>query len=132
MKTTYYNNRLAELLLASGYTTIMLFGFIFTKQNTLPSSTLRHENIHRRQYLECTMLSLPIALFLCWLVSWWFLLLIPGFYYILYVGEWLARLFRPGNAYRYISFEREAYWNQNDPGYLSERKWFDWMKYYNK
>lgn len=132
MKTTYYNNRLAKLLLASGYTTIMLFGFILTKLNTLPPSTLRHENIHRRQYVECTVLSLPIALSLCWLASWWFLLLIPMFYYILYVGEWLVRLFRPGHAYRYISFEREAYWNQNDPGYLGERKWFAWMKYYNK
>lgn len=132
MKTTYYNNRLAKLLLFSGYTTIMLFGFILTKLNTLPPSTLRHENIHRRQYLECTVVSLPLAMFLYWLVSWWFLLLVPVFYYILYISEWLVRLFRPGNAYRYISFEREAYWNQNDPGYLGERKWFAWMKYYNK
>lgn len=132
MKTTYYNNRLAKLLLFSGYTTIMLFCFILTKLNTLPPSTLRHENIHRRQYVECAALSLPLVLLLCWLVSWWFLLLLPMFYYVLYVGEWLVRLFRPGNAYRNISFEKEAYQNQHNPGYLSERKWFAWMKYYNK
>lgn len=131
MKTTYYNNRLAKLLLFSGYNTIMLFGFILTKLNELKPSTLRHENIHRRQYMECMILALPVALFLGWLVSWWFLLLVPVFYYLLYVGEWLIRLFMPGNAYRNISFEREAYQNQNNPGYLGERRLFVWMKYYN-
>lgn len=131
MKTTYYNSPIAKLLLFSGYTTIMLFGFILTKLNTLPPSTLRHENIHRWQYVEGTVLSLPLVFLLCSLVSWWFLLLVPVFYYILYVGEWLVRLLRPGNAYRNISFEKEAYQNQNNPGYLSERKWFAWVKYYN-
>lgn len=129
MKTIYYNSRLAKLLLFRGYTTIMLFGFILTKLNELKPSTLRHENIHRRQYVECAMLSLPLVFLLCWLVSCWFLFLVPTFYYILYVGEWLVRLFRSGNAYRNISFEKEAY--QNNPGYLSERKCFSWMKYYN-
>ena len=131
MKTTYYNNRLAKLLLFSGYNTIMLFGFILTKLNELKPSTVRLENIHRRQYMECMILALPVALFLGWLVSWWFLLLVPVFYYLLYVGEWLIRLFMPGNAYRNISFEREAYQNQNNPGYLGERRLFVWMKYYN-
>lgn len=130
MKTTYYNSRLAKLILFSGYSTIMLFGFILTKLNTLPTTTLRHENIHRRQYVECMVLSLPVALPLCWLVSWWFLLLIPMFYYILYIGEWMARLFMSGNAYRNISFEREAYQNQNNPGYLSERRRWAWIRCY--
>lgn len=129
MKTTYYNNSLAKLLLFSGYSTIMLFGFILTKLNELKPSTIRHENIHRRQYLECTVIALPIAGLLCWLVSWWFLLLIPVFYYLLYIGEWLIRLFMPGNAYRNISFEREAYANQNYLNYLDERKWFAWCTY---
>lgn len=131
MKTTYYNNRLAKLLLFNGYTTIMLFGFIFTKHNELKPSTIRHEHTHRRQYVECAMLSLPLVFLLCRLVSCWFLLLVPTFYYILYVGEWLTKLFMKGNAYRNISFEKEAYQNQSNLGYLSERKWFAWMKYYN-
>lgn len=131
MKTIYYNSRLAKLLLFRGYTTIMLFGFILTKLNELKPSTLRHENIHRRQYVECAVLSLPFVFLLCRSVSCWFLLLLPTFYYILYVGEWLVRLFMKGNAYRNINFEKEAYQNQNNPGYLSERKWFAWMKYYN-
>lgn len=132
MKTTYYNNSLAKLLLFNGYSTIMLFGFILTKLNELKPSTIRHENIHRRQYLECTVIALPVAGLLCWLVSWWFLLLIPVFYYLLYIGEWLMRLFMPGNAYRSISFEGEAYANQNYPNYLGERKWFAWVTYYYK
>lgn len=111
MKTIYYNNKLAHLLLFSSYTTIMLFGFILTKLNELKPSTLRHETIHRKQFHECMALSLPIALPLCLFVSWWFSLLIPAFYYILYVGEWIIRLFMRGNAYRNISFEREAYGN---------------------
>lgn len=129
MKTTYYNSPLAKMLLFSGYSTIMLFGFILTKLNELKPSTIRHENIHRRQYSECTVLALPVAGLLCWLVSWWFLLLIPVFYYLLYIGEWLMRLFMPGNAYRSISFEREAYGNQNYLNYLDERKWFAWCTY---
>lgn len=129
MKLTYYNNLLAKLLLFSGYSTIMLFGFVLTKLNELKPSTLRHENIHRRQYLECTVIALPIALLLGWLVSWWFLLLIPVFYYLTYVGEWLIRLFMPGNAYRNISFEKEAYQNQNYPGYLDGRRRMEWVRY---
>lgn len=131
MKTTFYDNRLARLILFSGYSTIMLFGFILTKLDTLPPSTLRHENIHRRQYVECIILSLPLTLLLCRLASWWFLLLIPVFYYLLYVAEWLFRLFLPGNAYRNISFEREAYRNQVYPDYMDWRRWFGWVKYYN-
>lgn len=132
MKTIYYNSTLAKLLLFKGYGTIMLFGFVLTKLNELKPSTIRHENIHRRQYIECTVLSLPIAGFLCWLVSWWFLLLIPVFYYLLYIGEWLVRLFMKGNAYRNICFEREAYTNQDYPIYLDERKWFAWCDYFWK
>lgn len=129
MKLTYYNSPLAKLLLLSSYSTIMLFGFILTKLDELKPSTLRHERIHRRQYLECAAIALPIALLLGWLVSWWFLLLIPVFYYILYVGEWTVRLFMPGSAYRNISFEKESYRNQDYPNYLGGRRWMAWARY---
>lgn len=45
-------------------------------------------------------------------------------FYILYVLEWIWRLFRKGNAYSNISFEREAYAHQNDPDYLHRRPRF--------
>ena len=34
-----------------------------------------------------------------------------------------------GNAYRNISFEREAYSNEKDLSYLDNRKWFAWIRY---
>ncbi len=35
MRLIYYNKRFAKLILFSGYSTIMLFGFILTKLNEL-------------------------------------------------------------------------------------------------
>lgn len=51
------------------------------------------------------------------------------FFYLWYFVEWLVRLFGKGNAYRNISFEREAYDNDDNLNYLNERKPFVWMKY---
>lgn len=45
-----------------------------------------------------------------------------------YIAEWLIRLPK-GNAYRNISFEREAYANQDNLSYLKSRKGFDFIKY---
>lgn len=45
-------------------------------------------------------------------------------FYIIYVVEWLVRLFMKGNAYRNISFEKEAYSNQYNLAYLGKRKHF--------
>lgn len=42
--------------------------------------------------------------------------------YLIYFGEWLVRLFMKGNAYRNISFEKEAYNNEKDLTYLNRRK----------
>lgn len=52
------------------------------------------------------------------------------FFYLWYFIEWLVRLFMRGNAYRHISFEREAYDHMDEPDYLKRRKHFAWMKYY--
>ena len=46
-------------------------------------------------------------------------------FYLLYVLEWLYRLMQlqdSRKAYRAISHEREAYDNQGNPDYLTERK----------
>ena len=55
-------------------------------------------------------------------------------FYIIYFVEWLIRCainkFKLDNAaYRNISFEREAYGNQENSNYLKERKLFSWLKY---
>ena len=50
-------------------------------------------------------------------------------FYILYLLEWLYRLIQKGNAYRNISFEKEAYNNENDMNYLDKREHFSWIEY---
>ena len=69
--------------------------------------TVNHESIHIKQQAE-----LLVILFYLW-----------------YVIEWFIRLFFKGNAYLNISFEREAYENSNNLGYLKTRKLFSFLKY---
>ena len=51
------------------------------------------------------------------------------FFYVWYIIEWIVRLFMKGNAYRNISFEREAYANQNNLSYLNTRKRYAWLNF---
>ena len=103
-----YNN----IIPFRGFTAINLFGVIFARKECEPLSkrTLNHEEIHTAQMRE---------------------LLYIGFY-IWYVVEWLVRLVMYRNAhtaYRNISFEREAYMNQGNMGYLQGRGHYAWWKY---
>jgi hypothetical protein len=51
-------------------------------------------------------------------------------WYIKYIIEWIRNLKRyPGNAYRNISAEREAYANQTDLTYLDNREDFEVENY---
>lgn len=94
-----------------GYKAINLFGFLFARNgSTISDVDLNHESIHTEQMKE--MLYIP--------------------FYIWYVIEWLIRLVSYGDAklaYRAISFELEAYSNQQDENYLKNRKRFAWFKY---
>lgn len=71
---------------------------------------INHESIHIKQQQE--------------------LLVIP--FYIWYLTEWFIRLFFKDNAYRNISFEREAYSNEDNLDYLKTRKWYSFLKYIYK
>lgn len=51
------------------------------------------------------------------------------FFYLWYLIEWFVRLFRKGNAYKNISFEREAYANEQGNHYIRDRKRFAWFNY---
>lgn len=91
-----------------GFKCINLFGVLFVREECrLTDCDLNHEAIHTAQMKEL-----------------WY---IP--FYILYLTEWFARLFMKGNSYRNISFEREAYANEDDMGYLGDRKKFGWKEY---
>ena len=93
-----------------GFRAINLFGILFVRGNArIDDITLNHEKIHTAQIKE----------------------MLYVFFYVWYVIEWFIRL--PfGNAYRNISFEREAYANQDDLNYLENRKRFDFVKYIKK
>lgn len=99
-----YNN----LIPFKGFKAINLFGLCFVRNGMkMSDKDINHESIHTAQMKE--------------------LLYIP--FYVAYFGEWIVRLFLKGNAYRNISFEREAYNNQNDLTYLNRRKHYGmWRK----
>lgn len=98
-----------------GFYAINLFGTYFIrdeyKGENIPESTLNHEAIHTVQMKEMGYI----------------------FFYIWYFIEWLIRLIINGvYAYYKLSFEQEAYNNEDNYDYLKNRKPYNWFKYYGK
>lgn len=86
---------------------INLLGLLFVHPGVyLSRELINHERIHTRQMLELGIV----------------------FFYIIYVLEWLVRLTMRGDAYRNISFEREAYAHQRDMDYLNHRRHYAWLR----
>lgn len=91
-----------------GYKAMNLFGILFVREDAkLTEVDINHEAIHSAQFKE-----------LLWI-----------FYYPIYLIEWLIRvLFSKDRfthkAYRNISFEQEAYKNEDNLDYLKTRKLF--------
>lgn len=86
-----------------GFAAINLFGVLFVRpEAVITERLLNHEKIHTAQMKELGYL----------------------FFYILYLLEWLYRLMKTGNAYRNISFEREAYEHESQKFYLETRQPF--------
>lgn len=101
METIIYNN----IIPFEGFKAINLFGIIFARE-ILNKVDINHEKIHSKQMKDFLYI----------------------FYYPIYIIEWIIRLFQYGNkAYRNISFEREAYANQNDFNYKHTFK--NYLKY---
>lgn len=93
-----------------GYKMINICGIIFVRSKLVTDIDLNHEEIHSRQIFEMLIV----------------------FFYLWYIIEWLIRLVMyldTNKAYRSISFEREAYANQDDLNYLKKRKLFTWIKF---
>lgn len=97
-----------------GFSAMNLFGIMFARKECkgrISEKTINHESIHTAQMKELGYV----------------------FFYIIYFFEWIVRLFtNPGNAYRSISFEQEAYANENNYEYLNSRKHYTWFKYWRK
>ena len=72
------------------------------------SSKINHESIHIEQQKELLVI----------------------FFYAWYLIEWFIRLFMKGNAYRNISFEKEAYSNKDNMKYLETRKRYSFFNYF--
>jgi len=92
-----------KYLIGRHFVGIALWPFIVVKEN--------HERIHLRQQAE--------------------LLVLP--FYLIYLLEYIVRVIQYRNsqlAYRNISFEREAYENEDDLDYLKKRKLWSFMKYW--
>lgn len=91
-----------------GYKAICLWPFIVVRKGkTVNWDDINHEKIHGRQQLEMLLV----------------------FFYLWYLVEWLVRLCMKGNAYKSISFEREAYEHECETDYLDSRKPYSWLKY---
>lgn len=99
----------------SGFLAINLFGVMFVRKSSWSKKSderkaiaITHESIHTEQMKEL-----------------WYI-----FFYLIYFFEWFGRLFINGSeAYDKISFEQEAYANQENPDYLKTRKRFaQWKK----
>jgi hypothetical protein len=94
------------------YVGLTLWPFIILRDGCLKSDNalINHERIHLRQQQE--------------------LLVLP--FYIFYLIEWLFRsiwYMDRYKAYRNLSFEREAYLNENNLQYLRQRKPFSFIRY---
>ena len=105
----------SKIIPFKGFYAINLFGTLFIREkyqgHPISETTLNHESIHTAQMKEMGYV----------------------FFYIWYFIEWLLLLFSVGkDAYYRISFEREAYDNEDNLKYLETRKSFSWFKYYGK
>ncbi len=94
------------------YIGLTIYPFIFLKSTDLKNNTtlINHEKIHLKQQIE-----------LFWL-----------FFFVWYFIEFLIRLLQYKNwhkAYKNISFEREAYKNEDNPNYLLTRKSRNFLNY---
>ena len=98
------------------YLAIILFGVLFvrvTKEdmvNDITAEVINHESIHTVQMKEMGYI----------------------FFYLWYVLEYLCiRLFhkKQGDAYADVSFEEEAYNNDQNLDYLKQRKHYAWLKF---
>jgi len=99
-------------LFRKNFVGITLFPFIFLKDKSLKlnKTLVNHEKIHIKQQLEMFVI----------------------FFYTWYLIEYFIRLIHYKNkyeAYKNISFEREAYDNESNLLYLKNRKLYSFLNY---
>ena len=103
---------ISKLMVPKGFVGLTLFPFIFLKRKELKHNAelINHERIHLKQQRELLII----------------------FFYLFYISEWLIKLIKYKNAflaYKNLSFEREAYLNENNLYYLEKRKIWAFLKF---
>ena len=101
-----------KFILAKHFDGVVLWPFIVVKREELKHDPvfMNHERIHLRQQLELLII----------------------FFFIWYFFEYFIRLIKYRDsykAYNKICFEREAYANEKQLGYLRKRKMWRFRKY---
>ena len=131
MKTKVIFN---DIIPFRGFLAMCLWPFIFVRNsaashyNTVANN---HEHIHAEQQKEMLLVGIVLAAIGYVFAGLWALLFVPLFFWW-YGIEYLYRLCQYRNtnkAYRNISFEREAYANEKDLTYHTNRRRFAWTKY---
>lgn len=101
-----------KFILAKHFDGVVLWPFVVVKREELKHDPvfMNHERIHLRQQLELLVI----------------------FFFIWYFFEYFIRLIKYRDsykAYNKICFEREAYANEKQLGYLKKRKMWRFKKY---
>lgn len=112
-----------------GYKAINIFGVLFVKNGTknLSKVDINHEEIHTAQMVETLWVGFYLLYVLEYLIHLIFDKPIIKNYrksFIKINNDFLNRI------YHSVSFEKEAYLNQNNLDYLKTRKHYSWLKYF--
>ncbi|CAL2090934.1 conserved hypothetical protein [Tenacibaculum sp. 190524A02b] len=99
-------------MVPKGFVGLALYPFIFLKRKDLKNNIflINHEKIHLKQQIELLII----------------------FFYLFYLIEWFFKLIKyrsTSMAYKSLSFEREAYFNEGDLNYLKKRKVWAFIAY---
>jgi len=106
-------NKLSQWILGAHFRAMCIWPVLFVRPSDQLAdhpATLNHEKIHARQQLE-----------MLWL-----------FFFLWYGLEFLVRYLQLHDrleAYRALSHEKEAHANDENPGYLKQRKVWAWIRY---
>ena len=131
MKTKVIFN---DVIPFSGFIAMTVWPFIFVRNQAASRYNVvanNHEHIHAEQQKEMLLVGIVLAAIGYVFVGLWALLFVPLFFWW-YGIEYLYRLCQyrdTKKAYRNISTEREAYANEKDLTYLTNRRRFAWTKY---
>lgn len=122
-----------RLIPFEGFVAITIWPLVFVRKDELDrfdGVAANHEDIHGEQQKEMLAAGALLGGLMVMITgSLWWLLLLPAYFWWYLIEYALRSMFGTGNAYRNISFEREAYANEKDFDYNRNRSPFAWLRY---